>query len=580
MGSSLGRRALASPRARGRRERPNVLLILADDLGFGDLSINGNRTVDTPNLHRFASESVRFEQFTVGSVCAPTRASLFTGRHFWRTGVSGVHAGKEFLNLNESTMADSFRANGYATGMWGKWHSGKTDGYFPWDRGFDDAYMAHLYTYQDNQGRRNGRPWSTSGWATEVLTSFAIEFIHARRQEPFFAYLPYMTPHTPWEAPPRLVDKYRARGLSLGLATVYGMIEFLDQQIGRLLQALDRAGLREDTIVLFLSDNGPERYDGRHGGLSDEDWLDRNRHGLRGRKGQNFENGIRAPLFVRWSGSFEPRVVRRLVDIADVYPTLLDLTGIHRSGTLPLDGRSVRRYLEGDVDGLPAKTVYIAQWHPFVDGRPQEYDPVVDPLQLRFEDQSIAIRTEQYKLSYYWGESYLFDLVADPGEQQNLYGSRSDLVEDLRTQLREWFDSVKREPGAFSAPEFLIGQDGRQQSLVLAYGPSRVGGQVQNHNHDSRNWGRAGDFAEYRLRVLTAGEYAIGLAYTDPNGPQRATVKLTVEGAGSRWLTLDDRWWAEAEPLFLPAGPALLRVELTCNFVPYDVLREIYLTRR
>ena len=570
-GETIGRRALP--------ERPNILLIQADDLGFDDVGTNGNRTVETPQLDRLARESVQLAEFNVCSVCAPTRASLLTGRHFWRTGVSGVHAGKDFLGLDEVTLADSLRRGGYATGMWGKWHSGKTDGYFPWERGFDQAFMARLYDHQDNAGTSNGRPEQTSGPVAQAITDKALGFIEQNQDRPFLAYVSYLTCHAPWVAPAALVQKYRDRGLSEALATLYGMIDEMDQQVGRLLARLDALDLTRNTVVVFLSDNGPERYDSRLGQQSDRDWADRNGHGLRGQKGQNFENGVKSILLARWPGRFRPATVERLVDITDLYPTLLDLAGVGHAGALPLDGRSVAPYLLGDTRGLGERRAFIAQWHPFEFGKPQEHNPVVNKAGLRFEEQSIAIRDERYKLSYFWGQGYLFDLKNDPQEKTNLLASRPDLVRPLRDELVKWFEGIKREPGSFVAPEFQIGLDRKTQSLVLACGPSRVGGNVQNHNFDVDGFQKRGDFAEYRIRVRTAGAYRIGLAYDAPQGPGKAELHLRVQGVDGKTVVPTEKWWVESAPLSLPAGPHTLRLELASDAMPFDRLREIYLSR-
>ncbi|RMD77668.1 MAG: sulfatase, partial [Lentisphaerae bacterium] len=170
-------------------KRPNIILILTDDQGFDDIGLHGNTMIDTPNLDRLGRQSVRFNNFYATPVCAPTRAGLLCGRHFLRTGVSHVHGGHDFVHPDEVMMPQWFKANGYRTGMWGKWHSGKTSGYFPWERGFDEAYMARLYVHQDNQGLFNGSVRQHTGWTVDVLTNYALEFIErqARAEQPFFA---------------------------------------------------------------------------------------------------------------------------------------------------------------------------------------------------------------------------------------------------------------------------------------------------------------------------------------------------------------------------------------------------------
>jgi arylsulfatase A-like enzyme len=288
------------------QKQPNIILILADDLGYGDLSLHGSTVIETPHLDRLGAESMQFRNFSVHPACAPTRASLLTGRHHLRTGVWGVHGGTDFMNLDELTIAEVLKEAGYETGMWGKWHSGKTDGYYPWDRGFDEAYYAQLYRYRDNEGLLNGKPHTLKGWTCERLTDMAIEFIQKERDQPFFAYLPYLTPHGIWDAPPEEIEYYTKKGLSKEFATLAGMISFMDKNIQRLLTAVDDQGLRENTIILFMSDNGPISGHGKKRWITEEEKRQRNAPlNLRGGKGTLWQNGIRSPLFIRW-----PRVVK------------------------------------------------------------------------------------------------------------------------------------------------------------------------------------------------------------------------------------------------------------------------------
>lgn len=191
-----------SLRAERARERPNIVLIMVDDLGYDDLSVHGNPIVETPSLDQLALSSVRFTDFTVAAVCAPTRASVLTGRHHYRTGVSGVHGGRDFMRLEEVLILQVLADHGYATGIWGKWHAGKTAGYLPWDRGFDEGYYAELYVNENSYGYTREGLVKHNKWVSEVITDHAIDFIDRQREEkPFFAYLSFLAPHEPWEAP-------------------------------------------------------------------------------------------------------------------------------------------------------------------------------------------------------------------------------------------------------------------------------------------------------------------------------------------------------------------------------------------
>lgn len=224
---------------------------MADDLGHDDLSFHDHPSIETPHLDALASQSVRFSDFTVTPVCATTRAALLTGRHPYKTGVSGVHGGRDFLSKDELLMSDYLRAEGYRAGTWGKWHSGKTEGYFPWNRGFDDAYYAELYQHENSFGWHNGEYVEHGQWVSEVITDYAIDFIDASDDSPFFAYASYLAPHEPWLAPQQFVDKYIQKGYRPAIANLYGMIEEMDAQIGRLLAHLEKSGKLDNTVVSF-----------------------------------------------------------------------------------------------------------------------------------------------------------------------------------------------------------------------------------------------------------------------------------------------------------------------------------------
>ena len=512
--------------------QPNIILIQADDLGWDDLGIHGNLLIETPNLDSLAGESVRFSQFYVTPVCATTRASLMTGRHFLRTGVSHVHGGKDFLHLDETTIADVLRDAGYVTGMWGKWHLGKTEGYFPWDRGFDEAFMAQLYDYYDNEGIYNGEPLQTEGWITGVLTDMAIDFMKDHREDPFFAYLPYLTCHAPLDAPGQYVEKYQGKGLSENLATLYGMVEHMDHHVGRLLDSLDVMGLAEHTVIFFLSDNGPAILNGQ---LTDEDRQTRYVNGLRGHKGNIWENGIKSPLFVRQKGHCVPAEIDRLADVTDLFPTIAELAGIRLNiDSLQIGGRSLLLYLEDSVVRLPSKEIFLyanpgwpptdQPWTPR--GVKDEYRPWKhsEGVKLAFQNQVIGFRSENYKLLFNPGpttnpidpdpEGYvLIDVNADPWENENIGSQYPDLLKEMQFRLRAWHASVFFDEHAFEMPVFRITGDLSEPSVVLAYAPQEISPDVSNASSYITHFSKADDFASYSVNVLKEGRYTIRIAY-------------------------------------------------------------------
>ncbi len=509
--------------------RPNVLLLLTDDQGWDDLSLHGNEILETPNLDAFARDSVRFANYYVASVCAPSRASLLTGRHFMRTGVAHVHGGKDFVHPEEIMMGQHFQAAGYRTGMWGKWHSGRTTGYFPWERGFDEAYMAQLYKHFESRGQFNGETREHDGWTVDTLVDYAIEFMEREKDGPFFAFLPFLTCHTPLKAPTELVEKYVQRGLSEPLATLYGMVDQLDNAFGRLMAAVDQLGLAEDTVVLFMSDNGPACCENL---FSDDDRRTRYVNGYKGHKGNMWENGIKSPLFVRWPGRFRPHTVQRLCDICDILPTLLDICAINLPAH-PLDGRSILPYLQGDEDSLPPKESYVyvsPGWPPDptvgydVGGRFNEYDPVA-PEEKAFVPalpQLITVRTETHKLLRNPGKvpgmpevidgEVLIGIEDDPKEDHNIILTNPHHATKMRERLLAWFEELKREPHSFHTPVFAIGPN--TTNIVYAYAPVRVRGQVRTAGLSSPGWSTKGDGADFHVKVTQAGSYSVQLEAT------------------------------------------------------------------
>lgn len=505
------------------REKPNIVFIMVDDMGYDDLSGHGNPIVETPNLDKLSDNSVRFMDFNVAPVCAPTRASVFTGRQHYRTGVSGVHGGRDFMRLEEVLISEVLQDNGYATGMWGKWHTGKTDGYLPWDRGFDEAYYSELYINENSFGyTREGRV-DHDKWVSEVITDYAIDFIVRHKDDkPFFAHLSYLAPHEPWEAPEEYADKYKQKGQREAIANLYGMIDEMDFHVGRLLDFLDDNGLSDNTMVIFMSDNGPWFSCTRYGSMLDNEWEERNPSNFKGFKGRVWQNGIKSPLFIKYGNEFEPTEVNAFVDMTDLFPFILDFVGLEKpADSPPLDGESFLATLKGEHFERQGIAFYgthdlnhdqenFNQWTPFEDR---------DKVDIKFENQFFAVRDSRYKLilnpiadepDYPKPiDGYvLFDMQEDPGETKNLYSQLPQVAEKLQTAMRERFEDIMSSAGSLKPPVYLVNGD---ISVVNAFGPSAIGGGVQSRSHLLSNFREAGDRAEYSLRVAEAGHYKIVL---------------------------------------------------------------------
>lgn len=529
---ALGISACTTGESSLKASRPNIILIMADDLGFSDLGVHGNSLVETPELDLLAAESMQFSQFYVTPVCATTRASLLTGRHFLRTGVSHVHGGKDFLHLDEFTLAQALKEQGYATGMWGKWHSGKTPGYFPWERGFDEAFMAGLYQHHNNVGLMNGEEVATSGWVSDVLTDFAIDFIQRKQDQAFFVYLPHLTCHAPLKAPEELISRYEGKGLSRNLSTLYAMVEQMDNSIGRLLNALEEMSLSENTIVLFLSDNGPAVINNL---LTDEDRKIRYVNDLRGHKGNIWENGIKSPLFVLWKGVIEPGSMEKLCGVSDLFPTLLELAAPGEV-ELPnkLDGRSILPCLEGEEETMAEREIFIyanpgwppsdQPWTP--EGIKDEYRPwkYSGGDMLSYEKQIIGIRDASFKLLMNPGPTdgsikpdkdgfVLIDVEKDPMEKVNRITQESEQSDELKASLKKHYEDVYQSPHAFKMPRFLIGVGPHGSYPVLAYAPRLISPGVKSASSYITNFTLPGDFAIYDIAVEASASYSVDIHY-------------------------------------------------------------------
>ena len=382
---------------RRSEQPPNVVVILADDQGWGDLSLHGNTNLSTPNIDSLAHEGAMFEHFYVNSVCAPTRAEFLTGRYHGRGGVRGVSTGQERLNADEHTIAQTFQAAGYATGAFGKWHNGTQHPYHPNARGFGEFYgftEGHWGHYFDYELDHNGELVRGEGYVIDDFTNKAMNFMEQNRDGPFFAYLPYNTPHSPMQVPDEYWQRFESKELAMRnrdpesedvpkTRAALAMVENIDWNVGRVLAKLDELGIAENTVVLYFSDNGPNSW--------------RWNAGMKGRKGSVDEGGLRSPLLVRWPGQIPAgQRISNVAGAIDLLPTLSDLAGIEVGATKPLDGRSLVPLLRGqDVE-----------WE----------DRLLFSLRTARGQLQLSIRTQRFRLD---PEGRLFDIENDPGQHRD-----------------------------------------------------------------------------------------------------------------------------------------------------------------
>ncbi len=340
-------------------DHPNILVILADDQGWGDLSVHGNSNLNTPNIDALARDGALFERFFVCPVCSPTRAEFLTGRYHPRGGVRGVSTGGERLDLDERTIAQVFHDSGYATAAFGKWHNGTQYPYHPNARGFDEYYgftSGHWGEYFDPLLDHNGRLVKGSGYLTDDLTDHAIGFITENRDQPFFCYVPYNVPHSPMQVPDKYYESFQNKTLTLRnryidredpafTLAALAMCEGIDANVGRMLKTLDDLDLADDTIVVYFSDNGPNSWR----------WND----GMEGRKGSTDEGGVRSPLVIRWPGHIKPGTkIPQIAAAMDLLPTLADLADVPIKKEKPLDGVSLVPLLTGGSSEWPDREIF------------------------------------------------------------------------------------------------------------------------------------------------------------------------------------------------------------------------------
>ena len=497
----------ASCAAPGPNPRPNVVLFLADDQGWGDLSIHGNTNVRTPNLDSLAREGASFIHFFVSPVCSPTRAELLTGRYHPRTGVYATSRGGERLDLDETTIAEVFDAAGYATATFGKWHNGSQPPYHPNARGFDEFYgftSGHWGHYFDPSLDHNGRVVRGNGYVTDDFTDRAIRFIEDHRTEPFFVWVAYNTPHSPMQVPDRWWDRFEELDLPQRhrdpekehldhSRAALAMTENIDWNVGRLTQRLAELGLADDTIVVYLTDNGPNgwRWNG----------------GMKGRKGSTDEGGVRSPFFVRWPRAIEAgTVVDRIAGAIDVLPTLADMAGIPPTTAKAVDGLSLKPLLlpgAWSADLWPDRHL-VSHWR----GR-------------------TSVRSQQYRLDH---DGRLFDMAADAGQQTDVALQHPDAVARLTETRAAFISEVLPELPDQDDRPFPIGHPEHESTHLPARDGTAHGAieRSSRHPNDSyfTNWTRPEDAIAWDVEVLSGGRFEVVLYTTFAEDDAGALVEL------------------------------------------------------
>jgi arylsulfatase A-like enzyme len=456
---------ITAAKAAAQVGRPNIVLVMSDDQGYGDLGIHGNDKAQTPTLDRFAREGVELTRFYVSPVCSPTRSSLMTGRYHYRTGIIHTSRGGAMMHGDEVTVAELLREAGYRTGIFGKWHLGDCYPMRPQDQGFEES-LVHTSggiaqppdadnQYQNPRLLKNGQAIETRGYCTDVFFDAALEFIAKSGERPFFAYIPTNVPHTPLEVDEAAVAPFRKLGLDNTTARIYAMVKNLDDNFARLLSALDERKLRASTLVIFMTDNGPQQS--------------RYNAGLRERKSSVYEGGIHVPFFIQWPARLAgARQIDRIAAHIDVLPTLLAAAGAALPASAKIDGRNLLPLLTSAAPPgeWPERTLFL-QCHRGLTPKlfqnaaavTQRYKLVGYPHTFNREDL-LPSATEPVL--------ELYDLEADRGELNNLAREKPEIVAALRRQYEDWFAAVWRSR-QFTPGIIHLGNDAAKEVLLCLY---------------------------------------------------------------------------------------------------------------
>lgn len=506
------------------QERPNVLLIMTDDQGYGDVGVHGNDVINTPNLDELAREGTEMTRFYVNPNCSPTRASLMTGRWNVRTGVSGVHSTEHLLNAGEVTIAEMFAEAGYRTGIFGKWHLGDNYPMRPTNQGFQEA-LVHKgggigqsagppgNGYFDPILEHNNVSKKYEGYCDDIFARATMDFIKKESDEPFFAYYATNLPHRPLTVSDERADPYRKKGLHEYNARTYGMITNIDANVGRLMDTLEEEGIADNTIVIFLSDNGP-----RTRRTKNDVQPGRYVAGLRGTKTSVYENGIRVPFFIRWPGKIPSgQKIDEIAAHVDVLPTLLDAANLERPEDVKLDGISLLPRLTGETQDLPDRELYF-QWH---NGhrlyRYIHFTVITDEYKLisPHQDPHSIIRqpTPRERRSMV-SSLELYRIKEDPSELHNVAGEHPDKVNELLDKYERWFHDVTQEWNHLDPQRIHLGTRHQPTTTLSRFdwtGPGVIGGgfghwKVRTERGRYRVTLRFGEASEEGSAILRYGE--------------------------------------------------------------------------
>ncbi|OGV59356.1 MAG: arylsulfatase [Lentisphaerae bacterium RIFOXYA12_FULL_48_11] len=436
---SLPRKTFAAEGASLAGRKPNIILILTDDQGYGDLGRNGNTVIKTPNQDKIYDEGVRFEDFHTSPTCAPTRSSIMTGKHEFKNGITHTILERERMSLKSTTIAQVLKSAGYTTGIFGKWHLGDEDEYQPEKRGFDEVFIhgaggigqSYPGTCGDAPGnsyfgpviKHNGKFEKTEGYCTDVFFSQAVKWIEASKGvKPFFTYITPNAPHSPLDVPDEYEKMYAGK-VDEKAAKFFGMITNIDDNVGKMMKKLSEWGIDKDTLLIYVNDNG---------GTAGCKVFNA---GMRGTKGTAFNGGTRSMSLWRWPGTLKPAACDKLTAHLDMFPTFAELAGakVPDDVVKKLDGFSLVPLLENPQAKWHDERMlftHVGRWGGMTPGaEPEKYG-------------ACSVRWQEYLQVWEKGKWCLYDLKADPSEKNNIADSHKDVVDKLNKAYDVWWQEV------------------------------------------------------------------------------------------------------------------------------------------
>ncbi len=541
-------------------DRPNVIIIITDDQGFGDLSFYGNPHVKTPVIDQFARESVRLNNFYVCPVSAPTRSSLMTGRYSLRTGIRDTYNGGAIMSTEEITIAEVLRKEGYKTGIFGKWHLGDNYPSRPIDQGFDEA-LVHLgggmgqvgdittwfrgdSSYFDPVLWHNGSEEKHYGYCSDIFAGEAVRFIEENRKSPFFCYLAFNTPHTPLQVPGRYYDMYKDIDPASGFEKdgrpfpkmseqdkddarrVYAMVTNIDDNVGRILKTLDNLKLSRNTLVIFMTDNGPQQR--------------RYIAGMRGLKGSVFRGGIRVPCFIRYPAQFKGnREIEMNASNIDILPTVAEICKADLPDDRIIDGKSILPLIRGNPAVWNERPLFF-YWT-------RKYPELYNNTSLQKGKYKLVGHTD-YDAEI--KEFELYDIESDPYELNNIILNHTDMASELRDDLRKLFSDLVNSPNLINQPGAILGTENENPVFL-----------TRNDADGERGiWAQEEIFGKWRVK-FTEGNYNIRFRFLNPLKPNGQIVLETKPYINQKRNTEENVTEVIMNNIHYP--------DLECDLIPY-----------